>query len=217
MMNEAREKLILVTLLLFCTTLSVLAQDGTMPKGKGAVTEKNKNDKFTEMLEYSRPNSHHAILGSIAGTWAFQDKNRAFVKGTIVRKSLYDGRFYQVEIIGGKLPLPVADGKMKEDNYKSLQIEGYDNGKAEFVSTSINNHIGSDIEVQTGTYDSVAKTFTYYWESELIAGEKTRNKRLLKVIDNGHYVEEFYEERGSEFIKVRELVYTKLIENTNPQ
>jgi hypothetical protein len=62
-MKETKEKLILVTLLLFCATLFALAQNKAIPKDKGPVIEKNKNDRFTQMLEYSRPNSHHAMLG----------------------------------------------------------------------------------------------------------------------------------------------------------
>ena len=172
-----------------------------------------KDDAYSQMLDYSRPNSHHQVLGLITGKWAFQDAERPFVKGTIVRKSIYEGRFYQVEMIGGKLPLPVADGKMKEDNYQSLQIEGYDNGKGKYVATSINNHIGSDIEMQVGAYDSTLKTITYSWEEELIRGDKKNNRRVLKFVDNNRYTEEYYEEQAGQFVKVRELVFTKLNEN----
>ena len=42
---------------------------------------------------------------------------------------------------------------MKDGNYQNLQIEGYDNPKAKFVTTSINNHIGSNIEMQIGSFD----------------------------------------------------------------
>jgi hypothetical protein len=44
----------------------------------------------------------------------------------IMRKEIYDGRFFTVEMIGGKLQVPVASGMMKEENYQSMQIEGYD-------------------------------------------------------------------------------------------
>ena len=172
-----------------------------------------KDDAYSQMLDYSRPNGHHQVLGLITGKWAFHDAERPFVKGTIVRKSIYEGRFYQVEMIGGKLPLPVADGKMKEDNYQSLQIEGYDNGKGKYVATSINNHIGSDIEMQLGAYDSALKTITYSWEEELIRGDKKNNRRVLKFVDNNRYTEEYYEEQAGQFVKVRELVFTKLNEN----
>ena len=121
-------------LLLFVTllTTSAFAQDNT----------------YKKMLDFSRPGSNHVLLGNLSGTWKFQDAKLSFVKGTLIRKSIYNGRFYTVEIKGGKLQVPVKDGKMKEENYQGMQIEGYDNGKMKFVVASINNHIGSDIEMQ---------------------------------------------------------------------
>ncbi|AMJ66617.1 hypothetical protein AXW84_15165 [Hymenobacter sp. PAMC 26628] len=168
-----------------------------------------KNEEMRQLLDFSRPGSNHALLGTLAGTWTFQDAARPFVKGTLRRTSLYEGRFYNVEITGGKLPIPVADGKMKEANYQGLQLEGYDNVRKQFVTTSINNHIGSDMEVQTGTYDAAKRAFTYESETELIPGAKTKNRRVLRFIDATHYAEDYYENQNGTDAKVRELVYTK--------
>lgn len=165
--------------------------------------------KMTQMLDNSRPGSNHALLSQLAGTWSFQDAKLSFVKGTLTRTPIFDGRFYSVEITGGRLQLPVADGKMKEDNYKSMQTEGFDNPRMKFVTTSINNHIGSDIEIQTGSYDENKKQFTYVWESELLKGQIVKNQRVLQIIDSNHYIESYYEQRSGKYVKVRELDYTK--------
>lgn len=170
---------------------------------------KNGNDAMSKMLDYSRPGSNHAILNQLAGTWSFQDAKLSFVKGTLIRKPIYNSRFYRVEITGGKLQVPVAEGQMKEENYQSMQIEGYDNPKMKFVTTSINNHIGSDIQLQTGTYDTAKKEFTYEWDSELIKGEVKKNRRVLKIVDKDHYIEEYYELKDGSYVKVRELDYTR--------
>jgi len=167
---------------------------------------------FQQMLDFSRPGINHAVLGRIAGTWSFQDKKLSFVKGTLTRKPIYDGRFYTVETTGGRLQVPIANGKMKEDNYRQMQIEGYDNGRMKFVATSINNHIGSDIEMQVGTYDSAAKSFTYVGESELIPGMKKQYRRILKIIDIDHYSEEYYEDKEGKAVKIRELYYSRVKE-----
>ena len=66
-------------------------------------------DTMTQLLDYSRPGNAHAQLEKLAGTWLFQDAKLAFVKGTLARKVIYNGRFYSVEMTGGKLPVPVAD------------------------------------------------------------------------------------------------------------
>jgi len=42
---------------------------------------------------------------------------------------------------------------MKEEPYQSMQLEGYDNPRKEFITTSVNNHIGSDVQYQVGRYD----------------------------------------------------------------
>ena len=175
------------------TTATAFAQDST----------------FQQLLDFSRPGAHHALLGRISGTWSFQDTRRSYVKGTLTRKPIYDGRFYVVEITGGKLQVPVANGEMKEDNYRQMEIEGYDNGRMKFVTTSINNHIGSDIEMEVGTYDSVAKSFSYTGESELIPGMKKQYQRILKIIDDHHYVEEYYEDQNGKAVKIRELSYSR--------
>jgi len=118
-------------------------------------------DQFTQLLDGSRPGAPHLRLAAPSGKWEFQDTKRSFVKGTVTRSAAYDGRFFMVETTGGRLQLPVADGKMKEDNFKSLMIEGYDNPRGKYVAVVINNHIGSDIQMQWGEYDSGARAFSY--------------------------------------------------------
>jgi len=166
-------------------------------------------EAYNQMLDLSRPNGHHAVIDLIAGKLNFQDSRRSFVKGVLIRTPMYDGRFYKVEITGGRLQVPIADGKMKEDNYRELHIEGYDNVRQKYVSTVVNNHIGSDIQLQIGDYDSTQRVFTYMWESELLPGEKVTNKLVLKILNPGRYVEEYFEEQKGQFVKVRELDYTK--------
>jgi len=128
----------------------------------------------------------------------------------VERKAIYEGRFYIVEMIGGKLEIPVAGGKMKEANYQSMQVEGYDNVKEKFVTISINDHIGSDIEMQTGGYDPAAKAFVYEWDDELVPGMKTKNRRVLKMTDKDHYTEEYFEVQNGAEVKVRVLDYSRV-------
>jgi hypothetical protein len=193
--------------LLLLSVATAAAQESAA--NKKPATAPAQNEKMQQLLDFSRPGSSHALLGTLVGTWNFQDAARPFVKGTLRRTPMYEGRFYNVEITGGKLPISVADGKMKEANYQGLQLEGYDNVRKQFVTTAINNHIGSDMEVQMGTYDAAKRAFTYEWEAELTPGAKTKNKRVLRFIDAMHYAEDYYESQNGTDVKVRELVYTK--------
>lgn len=195
---------ILFLALLYCNTL--LAQQSAKPKSE---TEKNQANTFNQLLDFSRPGEHHKLLRSLCGKWTFQDAKRTFVKGDMVRKAIYNDRFYNVEITGGKLEVPVADGKMSEESYQGLQIEGYDNARSKFVMIAINNHIGSDIQYQYGSFDTAKKEFTYEWDDELIPGEVVKNKRILKITDATHYTEEYFELKDNAYIKVRQLNYTK--------
>ncbi|WP_461074108.1 DUF1579 family protein [Spirosoma horti] len=168
-------------------------------------------ETMAQLLDYSRPGPSHAILANMVGTWAFQDKNLPFVKGTLVRTAIFDGRFFQVEITGGQLPVPIADGKTKLANYQGLEIEGYDNVKKRYVTTAINNHIGSDAAQQIGQYDAQTKVFTYEWEREVLPGVKQNNRKVVHLIDPNQYREEYYEGQNGSSKKTRELIYTKTI------
>jgi hypothetical protein len=170
-----------------------------------------KNDTLSRLLDYSRPGVEHKRLSAIAGSWDFQDLKRGYVKGILVRREIFDGRFYSVEITGGKLSVPVANGLMKEDNYQSLQWEGFDNPRQTYFVTSINNHIGSDQQGQKGYYDSTTNTFTYEWETELLPDYRVQNKRMLKIIDSNTYTEEYFEKQNGQWKKVRELKYSRRI------
>ncbi|WP_439555500.1 hypothetical protein [Dyadobacter sp.] len=84
--------------------------------------QSKKEEVMNQLLDYSRPGANHAILGKLAGNWAFQDKNLPFVKGTITRKPIYEGRFYLVELTGGKLQIPIANGQMKFEITRKLKL-----------------------------------------------------------------------------------------------
>jgi hypothetical protein len=162
-----------------------------------------------QMLDVSHPGPNHALLGTLAGTWHFQDTKLAFVQGTLSRKPIYNGRFYTVDITGGRLQVPVGVGKMQEENYQGLQLEGYDNAQLQFVTTAVNNHLGSNMEWQTGKYDTVARAFTYEWDSKLLPGQPKHNRRVLKIIDSNRYTEEYYDVQNGKATLVRTLVYTR--------
>jgi hypothetical protein len=195
------KKFVLIALLLLNIAFTAWAQDAS---------GKKTNDAMGQMLALSGPGRDHRYLEQLAGNWSFQDARLKFVKGTLVRKPIYEGRFYMVEITGGKLQLPIADGKMKEGNYHGMQIEGFDNAKGKFVTASINNHIGSDIQQQTGIYTEEKKEFSYEWDSELIKGQSQKNRRVLKITDKDHYVEEYFELKNGSYTKVRQLNYTRV-------
>jgi hypothetical protein len=182
----------------------------------------NRND--SSALDYSHPGKYHQILAELAGEWTFNtrrfsgnpnpDSNKVVneFSGNFVRKSFANGRFFIVELTGGKLQIPIQDGKMKEENVQDIEIEGYDNVKRKFVFTFINNHIGSGIIYSEGSYDSTTKTISYEYEVEPVPGRKLRFRKILILDNNDHYKVEYYNERNGTMVKINERSCTRVKE-----
>lgn len=178
--------------------------------------------KDSTALDYSHPGKYHRLLAELIGEWTFQarrfsgnpnpDSNKVILEfsGSFVRKPFADGRFFFVELTGGKIELPVQDGKMKEGNVQDVETEGYDNVKKKFVFTFINNHIGSGIIYSEGNYDPTTKTISYEYEIEPVPGRKIKVRKLLIFQDNDHYKVEYYNERNSVMIKANERICTRV-------
>jgi len=156
-------------------------------------------DKFNQMIEYSRPGKNHELLAGIVGTWRAKGKHfnwtdsatsTEFVESsaTVVRKSFANGRYYISDVIGDDtIQMPIQDGKMKDVQYQSIEIEGYDNVKKKFVRSFIVNNLLSSIQVSEGVYDPATKTITF--ESEVQTSPEVKLKHQLRFIfiDKDHY------------------------------
>lgn len=201
-MKNRRAVILLLVFFTVIPCMFAIAQNGQ--------AHENEAPAMNQLLDFSRPGPNHEILNRLCGEWNFQDAKLSFVKGTLTRKPIYDGRFFEVQIVGGKLQLPVANGQMKEDNYQSRQLEGYDNPRQAFVMVSVNNHIGSDIQMQTGQFDAAKNEFTFEWEDMLVPQHTTSNKQVLKIVDNNHYTEEYFEVQEGKMVKVRQLNYERV-------
>src|SRR6058998_2018582 len=156
-----------------------------------------------QMMELAKVNENHKLLEDLAGTWNYTVKmwmnpdpnaKPEESKGTAVRKSMMDGRYFVMDVTG-KMEMPGPDGKKKEMTFKGMGIEGYDNVKKKFIGSWIDN-MGTGIELSEGTYDPATKTFTYTSEMEPMPGMKTQVREVLKVADNNHMLLEWYENHG---------------------
>lgn len=166
------------------------------------------------MMEMSKLNENHKLLAELAGTWSFTTKfwmdpgqPPSESKGTAVRKPVMDGRFYAMDV-NGKFPMPGADGKVKEMDFKGMSIEAYDNAKQKFVSTWCDN-MSTGIMVSEGTYDPAAKTFTYTADYAMAPGMTNKVRETVKIVDKDHHTFEFFEDRGGKDVKTMEINYTR--------
>jgi hypothetical protein len=171
---------------------------------------------MAQMMELAKLNENHKLLADMAGTWTYNIKmwmnpdpnaKPQESKGTAIRKPVFDGRYFVLEV-GGKMQMPGPDGKMKDMDFKGMSIEGYDNVKQKFVATWVDN-MGTGIEFSDGTYDPATKTFTYHLEMEPTPGMKTKIREVVKIVDNDHHTLEWYETRGGPEAKTMEINYTR--------
>ena len=173
-------------------------------------------EMMKQMMEMAKLNENHKLLASMVGSWSYTIKmwmnpdpnaKPQESKGTAVRKSLWDGRYF-IFNVAGKMQMPEPDGKMKETMFKGESIEGYDNVKQKFVSTWIDN-MGTGIMMAEGTYDPATKTFTYTIEHELMPGVKQQIREVVKIVDKDHHTLEWYENREGKEVKTMEINYTR--------
>jgi hypothetical protein len=192
-------------------------QPSTVATSPAAVSgQPDQAEMMKQMTELAKLNENHKLLASLAGTWSYTvkmwmnpDPNAKpdESKGTAVRKSMMDGRYFLVDVTG-KMEMPGADGKKKEMTFKGMGIDGYDNVKKKFVGTWMDN-MGTGVMMSEGDYDPATKTFTYASEYEAIPGMKTKIREVVKVVDKNHHTFEWYENRGGQEVKTMEINYTR--------
>lgn len=184
------------------------------PNEKTGAPEMSEAAMMEKMMELSKLNENHKLLGQLAGTWT--DTVKMWMapgappmesKGTAVRKAIMGGRYYVADFTG-HMKMPGPDGKMKEMPFIGKSIEGYDNVRQKFVASWIDN-MGTGIFLIDGSYDPASKTFTYNAEMEMMPGMKTKVREVVKIVDQDHHTLEWYENRGGQEVKTMEINYTR--------
>ena len=188
----------------------------TTPVEANKTAQPSDAEMMAKMMELSKLNDNHKLLGSLVGTWTNTVKMwmnpdpkapPSESKGTATRKAIMGGRYFTSDFTG-QMQMPGADGKMKNMEFKGMSIEGYDNAKQKFVSTWCDN-MGTGIMMSEGTYDAATKTFTYTAEYEPLPGMKTKARETLKIVDANHHTFEYYEDHGAGEMKSMEINYTR--------
>ncbi len=167
-----------------------------------------------QMMELSKLNENHKLLGQLAGTWKYtvtmwMAPNALPMKstGTAVRKPVMGGRYFVMDTTG-TIKMPGPDGKLKDAEFKGMSLEAYDNVKNKFVGTWMDN-MGTGIMTSEGTYDPATKTFNYNAEIEMMPGMKTKVREVIKIVDKDHHTFEWFEDRGGQEAKTMEITYTR--------
>jgi hypothetical protein len=206
-----------LTALISAIALPLVAQETKESKEGAAKPEAKKPgeaEMMAMMMEMAKPGENHKHLQEMVGTWSYSvkwwmspDAPPALSSGTLVSRSVMDGR-YVISEHTGKMQLPGPDGKSMDAEFKGMAVEGYDNAKKKFVSSWIDN-MGTGIMNSEGTYDPAAKTLTYLAEYEPMPGMKTRMRQVIKIMDKNHRTMEFFEDREGKEVKTMEITYER--------
>ncbi len=181
-----------------------------------STAETGEAEMMNQMMEMSKLGENHKLLATLAGTWTYTVKfwmnpdpnaKPQESKGTAVRKPLWDGRYFILDI-AGKMQVPGPGGKMQEKTFKGMGIEGYDNAQQKFVSAWMDN-FGTGIVMAGGAYDSSTKTFNYTGEYEPAPGMKEQFREVVKIIDKDHHTLQWYENRDGKEVKTMQIDYTR--------
>lgn len=174
----------------------------------------NDKEMMAKMMELAQPGENHKLMGELAGNWNYKikfwmapDAPPSEASGTAVRKPMFGGRYYQMDV-KGTMDMPGEDGKMKKMQFQGMSIEAYDNVKQKFVGSWVDN-MGTGIMMSEGTYDPTSKSFTYTSEMEPVPGMKTKVREVVTMDDKDHHKMEWYENRGGQEVKTMEINYTR--------
>ncbi len=182
----------------------------------GAPTGMPSADDMKMMMEMAKLNDNHKLLAAMDGNWEYvikmwmdgdTSKKPQESKGTAVRKSIMDGRFFTMDV-SGKMQMPGPDGKMKDVDFHGMGLEAYDNAKKKFVGSWVDN-MGTGIMNSEGDFDAATKTFTYTGSYTMAPGMEQKIKEVLKLNDKDHMTFEWYEDRGGKETKTMQIDYTR--------
>jgi hypothetical protein len=179
-----------------------------------------------QFVELSKTNEHHQLLAGLNGEWSFTGRHimpdttkRAFTfKGTITRRSIWEGRYFITETTGEKIKMPWAAGRLLE--YRDMYVEGYDNVKKKFFILTINNESNPGVIMMEGSYDPETKTIAYEGESvshfhpDMVAGTKVEFRVKVKIIDSDQFVYEQVEWVDGRKVVTTELRFTRVDKNS---
>lgn len=168
----------------------------------------------------SKTGEPHRRLEALVGTWSFKGKHvfpgvakPVEFEGTLVRRPMYDGRYFVAETTGGEFPMPWSNGKPVA--YRDMTIEGYDNVKRKYVDAVMHNEVDTGIITLEGDFDPATSTITYegdtasHTHSDVAPGTKFHFRDALKFVDADHYTLVRRESVDGREIVTTELDFTR--------
>jgi hypothetical protein len=114
-------------------------------------------------------------------------------------------------ILGNRYQHDTTTGKFAGQDFQGFGTVGYDNLKKKYVSTWIDN-MGTGLVVSEGTFDKVAKAFTFAGLSpDAMQGRYVSSRSIEKLVDADHWNLDMFSTGpdGKEF-KAMAIEYTRM-------
>jgi hypothetical protein len=156
-------------------------------------------------MEYITPGKYHEMMAKTAGEW------KAVIKMWMdpsAEPQLSEGTTVNEMIMGGRYLKSTQSAMMMGMPFEGFAIEGYDNGKKEFVSIWIDN-MGTGIMLSSGAYDETSKTIILKGSMPDPTGVNVEYRQVTKIIDDNKYISEMFTNYGSGEFKMMEIEYTR--------
>nr|UHJ79945.1 DUF1579 domain-containing protein [uncultured bacterium] len=158
------------------------------------------------MTRRSAIQAEHQQLKYFEGNWTHKSTVRLGPGATVEGRGkttvvpIHEGRYYQL----------THEGDMGGQRFSSQGLLGYDNLRKQFVASSTDS-FSTNLWVGHGTYDPSKKTYTFEGETPNVTrdGATLNVRQVRRIVDNDHYVFEWYENHGDKEIKTLEIEFTR--------
>lgn len=182
--------------LLAVTVAPTLAQEPQMSPEQAAM--------MAAWEQAMTPGPQHAGLAEMAGPWKFTNKmwedpaaDPTIVEGTAVRTMILGGRVLEERVSSEFMGKP----------FEGLGHTGYDNVTGEYWSTWVDN-MSTGLMTMKGSWDESTGAGTFEGEAaDPMTGTLKKVRMVSRINEDGSETNEFFEDRGGQWVKTMELVY----------
>jgi hypothetical protein len=167
------------------------------------------DDKDNPLQAYEKagqPGAEHKVLQTFVGEWNYTA--RMWVKpgadpiemsGSVVRKSIFGGRFIKDEVQNEK----------PHRNFKGLGLLGYDNTRKKYTTVWVDS-MSTAIHTSLGTLDKDGKVFTFTGTSiDPVSGKEIKGRSVVRLAGKDRVVMEESRDEGGKWVKMMEITYTR--------
>jgi hypothetical protein len=156
--------------------------------------------------EYMSPGPMHEMMNKNVGEWKTITKfwnapgtEPMISEGKANTEAILGGRYFKTTITGDVMGMPM----------EGWSIEGYDNGKKEFINIWIDN-MGSGMASSSGKYDEVTKMINYKGTMyDPMAGKDLEFTSTANQVDDNKIIFEMFSKVDGKEFKMMEMTYTR--------